>query len=102
MTIVYPLKLKEEIMPIVELKSMEERTNKSIVLKQLIYTGLEDYMIRLCSKGRLSVGKVAEILDISIHEVYRKAKEKRIKLTATEDQLLKSKKVLEKLSKKAG
>ena len=40
MVIVYPLKLKEEIMPIIDLKSKEEHTNKSIVLKQLIYQSL--------------------------------------------------------------
>lgn len=101
MAIVYPLKLKEELMPIIELKSKEEHTNKAIVLKQLLYSGLEDYMIRLCARGRLSVGKVAEILDVSVYDVYRIAKGKRIQLTATEEQREKSRKVLEKLSKRA-
>jgi len=101
MAVVYPLKLKEEIMPIIELKSKEDRTNKSIVLKQLIYQSLEDYVIRLCSRGRLSVGKAAEILDLSVHDVHKIAKEKRIKLTASKDQLQKSKDLLDKLSKKA-
>lgn len=101
MVTVYPLKLKEEIMPIIELKSKEEHTNKAIVLKQLIYQSLEDYVVRLCARGRLSVGKAAEVLDISVYDIHRIAKEKRIKLTASEDQLQKSKKVLEKLTKKA-
>jgi len=35
MAIVYPMKIREEIMPIIELKSKEERTNKAVVLKQL-------------------------------------------------------------------
>jgi len=101
MAIVYPLKLKEEIMPIIELKSKEEHTNKAIVLKQLIYQSLEDYVIRLCARGRLSVGKAAEILDISVYDIQRIAKEKRIKLTASEEQMQRSKKLLDKLSRKA-
>ena len=99
MAVVYPLKLNEEIMPIIELKSKEEHTNKAIVLKQLIYQSLEDYMLKLCASGRLSIGKSAEILGISIYDMQIKAKEKGIKLTPTEEQIEKSKKLLEKLSK---
>ena len=100
MVIVYPLKLKEEIMPIIDLKSKEEHTNKSIVLKQLIYQSLEEYMINLCANRRLSVGKVAEILDISIYDIHKIANKKGIKLTANEEQIQKSKEFLNKLSKK--
>ena len=64
MAIVYPMKIREEIMPIIELKSKEERTNKAVVLKQLIYKGMEDYILNLIERGRLSIGKAAEILDV--------------------------------------
>ena len=101
MAIVYPLKLKEEIMPIIELKSKEEHTNKSIVLKQLIYQSLEGYILKLCAHGRLSIGKAAEILDTTIYEIHKIANEKGIKLTVAEEQMEKSKKLLDKLSKKA-
>lgn len=101
MTVVYPMKLKDEIMPIIELKSKEEHTNKAIVLKQLIYKGIEEYVIELCSRGGLSIGKAAEILDLSIYDIHKIAKEKGIKLTATEEQRLKSKELLNKLIKKA-
>lgn len=101
MAITYPIKLREEIMPIIELKSKEEHTNKAIVLRQLIYQSLEDYVLKLCAKGRLSVGKAAEILDCSIYDLHRAAKEKGIKLTAAEEQIEKSKKLLDELSKKA-
>jgi len=100
MVTVYPLKLEEEIMPVIELKSKEEHTNKAIVLKQLIYQSLTDYVIDLCAKGRLSVGKVAEILGVSIYDIHRIAREKGIKLTATEEQIQKSRKLLDKLTKK--
>lgn len=91
MTIVYPIKLKEEIMPLIELKSKEEHTNKSIVLKQFLYEGLENYVIELVSKGKLSVGKAAEILDLSIYDIQEIAKSKSLKLSATLEQRQKSK-----------
>ena len=98
MVVVYPIKLKEEIMPLIELKSKEEHTNKAIVLKQLIYGGLGDYVIKLCAKGRLSVGKAAEILDLTVYDINSMAKKMGVKLTASEEQLQSSKKLLSKLS----
>ena len=53
MTIVYPMKIEEEIMPIIELKGKEEHSNKAVVLKQLLYKGLEGYILDLIAKGRL-------------------------------------------------
>ena len=102
MTVVYPMKLKDEIMPIIDLKSKEEHTNKAIVLKQLIYKGLEGYVLELCANGRLSTEKAAEILDISIYDIHKIAKEKGVKLSATEEQRKKSKELLKKLINKAG
>jgi len=96
MTVVYPLKLKDEIMPLIELKSKEERTNKSIVLKQFLYKGLEHYVIELVNKGRLSIGKAAEILDLSIYDIHEIAKAKDLKLSATKEQWQKSKEVIRK------
>ena len=96
MTVVYPMKLKDEIMPLIELKSKEERTNKSIVLKQFLYKGLEDYVIDLVSRGRLSIGKAAEILDLSIYNVQEIAKLKGLKLSATKEQWQKSKEIIHK------
>lgn len=94
MTVVYPLKLKDEIMPLIELKSKEEHTNKSIVLKQLLYKGLEDYVMNLVSRGRLSVGRAAEILDLSIYDVHEIAKVKGLILSATKEQRQKGKESL--------
>lgn len=91
MVVVYPMKLKDEIIPLVELKSKEEHTNKSIVLKQFLYEGLENYMLDLIKRGRLSVGKAAEILDLSIYDIHEIAKSKGLKLSATKEQRHKSK-----------
>ena len=94
MSIVYPIKLKEEIMPLIELKSKEEHTNKSIVLKQFLYKGMEDYIIGLISKCRLSAGKASEILGISIYYIHEIAKSKGIKLSATKEQRQRSREMI--------
>ena len=92
MTIVYPMKIEEEIMPIIELKSREEHSNKAIVLKQLLYKGLESYLLDLIAKGRLTIGRAAEILGVSIYDIQEMAKSKDIKLTASQEQRQKSRK----------
>lgn len=94
MTVVYPMKLKDEIMPLIELKSKEEHTNRAIVLRQLLYKGLEDYVIDLISRGRLSIGKAAEILGLSIYDIHEIAKAKGLKLSATIEQRQRSKEFL--------
>ena len=96
MAIVYPMKIKEEIMPIIELKSNEERTNKAVVLKQLICKGMDDYILNLIERGRLSIGKAAEILDVSIYDIHEMAKSKGIKLSASPEQKQKSREYLKK------
>lgn len=100
MAIVYPMKLKDEIIPLIELKSKEEHTNKAIVLKQFLYQGLENYVIDLINKGRLSIGKAAEILDLSIYDIHEIVKSKGLKLSATREQRQKSKEFLIKVKKK--
>ena len=94
MTVVYPMKLKDEIMPLIELKSKEEHTNKAIVLKQFLYKGLRDYVMELISKGKLSVGKAAEILDLSIYDIHEIAQSMGLKLSATREQRQRSKELL--------
>ena len=78
-------------MPLIELKSKEEHTNRAIVLKQFLYKGLEYYVTGLVSKGRLSIGKAAEILDLSVYDMHEIAKSKGLKLSATREQRQKSK-----------
>jgi len=94
------MRIKEEIMPIIELKSKEEHSNKAIVLKQLLYKGLEDYLLGLIAKGRLTVGRAAEILDVSIYDMHEMAREKEIKLSASQEQRQKSKEHIKKFLRK--
>ncbi len=67
----YPLRIDDQIMGMVELKAKDEYIDKSTALRKLLYTGIEDYMAGLYEEGRLSIGKMAEILGKSIYDVQR-------------------------------
>lgn len=97
-TVTYPLRIPKDIMAIIEMRSKEEYIGKSAVLRQILYKAIEEYLLRLCAKGKISIGKVAEILDKSIYELLDSAKEKGIELGATEEQEIEGMKIAEKLS----
>lgn len=97
-TVTYPLRIPKDIMAIIEMRSKEEYIEKSAVLRQILYKEIEEYLLRLCAKGKISIGKVAEILNKSIYELLDSAKEKGIGLGATEEQEIEGMKIAEKLS----
>lgn len=70
-SISYPLRIDERILELVNLKSRDEYIDKSTALRKLLYKGVEDYVIELYIEGRLSIGKVAEILGKNIYDVHR-------------------------------
>ena len=85
MTIVQPVRLSEKLGPLIDLKSKEEHLSKSVIIRKFVYDKLEDYAFDLCDRGRLSIGKAAELLDTTIYDLQEKAKEKGIVLSAAED-----------------
>lgn len=95
----YPLRVPENLITLAQLRSNEEHVNQSTALKQLLYTGAESYTLELLRKSRISIGRAAELLDRTIYDIYRLAKEKNIELGATETYYKKSKETAKKLIK---
>ncbi len=83
MTQVQPLRIEDEILKLVELRSKDEHTTKTTAIKQFLYSGVEEYLLRLCSQGRISIGKAAEILHKSIYDLQESAKKRGIELGIT-------------------
>lgn len=100
MTLIQPVRLSEKIKPLIDLKTKEEHLSRSVVIKQFVYEGLEEYALKLCEKGRLSIGKVAEILDRSVYDIQEMAKEKGIILSAIEELAEESGETTKRLIKK--
>ncbi len=97
MTQVQPLRIEEDIMKIAELRSKDEHTNRTIAIKQFLYSGAEEYLLRLCSQGRISIGKAAEILHKSVYELQESAREKGMELGITAKEYSEGKKLAEEI-----
>ena len=97
MTQVQPLRIEEDILKLAEIKSKDEHTTKTAAIKQFLYSGAEEYLLRLCSQGRISIGKAAEILHKSIYDLQESAKNKGIELGITEKEYNESKRYSQNL-----
>lgn len=98
-TISYPLRIPEEIVALAKLRSKEEYVDQSTALRQLLYIGAEEYVLTLIDTGRISVGKAAEMLKVTVHDIYRLAEKHGVQLGATSEQRRKSKGTLQRLIK---
>jgi predicted HTH domain antitoxin len=82
----YPLRIPEGLLQLAELRSQEERTDKTTALQQWLYASAEEYALQRLSEGRLTVSRAAELLDLSVYDVQRKAQERGIAIGATAEQ----------------
>lgn len=78
----YPLRIPENLIELAEAKGRSERTDRSTALRQLLYSGAEDYALGLLARGRISSGKAAELLDTSVHRVHELARERGVEIGA--------------------
>lgn len=97
MTQVQPLRIEEDMIKLAEFKSKDEHTNKTMAIKQFLYSGAEEYLLRLCSQGRISIGKAAEILHKSIYDLQESAKQKGIELGISTEGYERGKRIVEKI-----
>jgi predicted HTH domain antitoxin len=82
----YPLRIPEGLLKLAEQKSKDEHTDKTTALRQWLYASAEEYALQQLSEGRLTVSQAAEMLDISVYDVQRKAQQRGIVIGATADQ----------------
>lgn len=94
MTQVQPLRIEESILKLAELRSKEEHTSRTSAIKQFLYSGAEEYLLNMCSQGRISIGRAAEMLHKSIYDLQESARKKGIELGITQKEYLEGKKLL--------
>ena len=82
----YPLRIPKGVLQLAELRSQEERTDKTTALRQWLYAAAEEYAFKRLAEGRLTVSQMAELLDMSVYDVQRKAQERGLELGATAEQ----------------
>lgn len=82
-TKVVPLRISENLLELVSLCSQDHRTDKATTLRQWLYESAETYVLHLVEEGRLSVSKSAELLELSVYDIYRLAEKRGIGLGST-------------------
>lgn len=69
------LSVPENMKYVVQLLAKEESLDEKTALRRLAYEGMKGYVLSLYAKGRISLSKAAELLDLSVHDVLRLAKQ---------------------------
>jgi hypothetical protein len=96
-----PLRIPELIDELAAICGKEQHIDKAAALRQWLYRGAEDYVLKLLSEARISIGRAAEILDTSIYDIHRMAEARGIELGATDEQRQESRKVAAQLIARA-
>ena len=86
----YPLRIPEEIIVLSRLRAQEEHLDQATALRQFLYLGAEEYLLKLVSEGRISIGKAAELLHKSIYDIQHAAQKHGISIGSTAEQAKKS------------
>ena len=100
-TISYPLRIPQEIVALAKLRASEEYVDQSTAIRQLLYLGSEEYVLSLIDKGRISIGRAAELLKASIQDIHRLAEKHDVRLGPTASQQQKSAETLRRLLRKS-
>lgn len=95
----YPLRIPEEIIAVSKIRAEEEHLDSSTALRQFLYRGAEEYILRLVEKGRLSTNRAAEILGVTTYDIHLIAQKNEIKIGSTLEQSQKSRDTAKKMFK---
>lgn len=63
------IEVPKSINSILDQRSREEHLDKASALNQMLWEGAESYLVNQYSSGRISKGKLAELLDLDMYEV---------------------------------
>jgi hypothetical protein len=81
---------------ILDKRSRDMHLDKESILKQMLWDGAEYYLIEEYSNGRISKGKLAEMLDINIYEVNDLLEKHHVKDSISYDNFVKGVEIAEK------
>lgn len=95
------IRVPQELLELIELYSKEQHIDLSSAMRQWLYRAAEKYALELVEEGRISGGRAAEMLDLSIFDIYRLAESQGIQLGADEAQRRRSRDYASKLRLKA-
>ncbi|MEM2144764.1 MAG: hypothetical protein QW279_05350 [Candidatus Jordarchaeaceae archaeon] len=93
------LNIPENMEYVVETLAKEEHIDEKTALRKLLYEGIKPYVLNLYAKGKISLSKTAEILNLSVPEVLSLGKTYGLEIGSTGEQAKESRKNARKLLK---
>jgi hypothetical protein len=97
-TKVVPLRIPEFLDELAAFRAQQEHTDKATALRQWLHQSAEGYVLGLLSEGRISIGRAAELLDVSVFDVQYLARIHGLELGPTEEQRKRSSELLDRLT----
>lgn len=94
---VVPLRIPEKLDELAALSAREQHTDKATALRQWLHRGAAQYVLRLVAEGRVSMGRAAELLDLTVYDLQQQAEAQGIELGATDEQRRRSRALAGKL-----
>ena len=94
----YKIRLPDNLVFVVEKRKERESLDEASVLRLLINDGAKEFVLELYSEGEISLGKAAEVLNCTPHDIIRMVQQKRIRTGPRSEQVAKSGGILEKLT----
>ncbi len=91
---VVPLRIPENLDELAALSAQEQHTDKATALRQWLHRGAAQYVLTLVSEGRISLGRAAELLDLTVYDLHHMAETQGIALGATDEQRRQSREVM--------
>lgn len=77
------LRIPDHLLSLADLRARKERIDKSAALRQILYEGAESYVLRLLSRGEVSLSRAAELLDLTPGEVQDLAVDRGVEIGGT-------------------
>lgn len=96
---VVPLRIPENLDELAALIAHEQHTDKATALRQWLHRGATHHVLKLVGEGRISMGRAAELLDLTVYDLLHEAEIQGIELGATKEQRRRSHEVAMKLAK---
>lgn len=97
---VVPLRVPENLDELAALSAQEQHTDKATALRQWLHRGAAQYVLKLVAEGRITLGRAAELLEVSVYDLQHLAETQSIELGATDEQRRQSRALVAQLARK--
>ncbi len=97
---VVPLRIPEHLDELAALNAQEEHTDKATAFRQWMHRGAAHYVLRLVAEGRISIGRAAELLNVTVYDLHHQAEMLGLELGASAEQRKRSRALAAAVAKK--